>query len=40
MVIAAMSKIASAVPLITTLVKASGLFIYFSVAHFMVAQLH
>jgi magnesium transporter len=27
-------------PLITTLVDASGLFIYFSVAHFMIAQLH
>ncbi len=27
-------------PLITTLVDASGLFIYFSVAHLMIAQLH
>jgi magnesium transporter len=27
-------------PLITTLVDASGLFIYFSVAHIMIAQLH
>ena len=27
-------------PLITTLVDASGLFIYFSVAHMMIAQLH
>jgi Mg/Co/Ni transporter MgtE len=27
-------------PLITTLVDASGLFIYFSVAHVMIASLH
>jgi magnesium transporter len=27
-------------PLITTLVDASGLFIYFTVAHLMIAQLH
>jgi magnesium transporter len=27
-------------PLITTLVDASGLFIYFSVAHLMIASLH
>ena len=27
-------------PLITTLVDASGLFIYFSVAHLMIAKLH
>jgi len=27
-------------PLITALVDASGLFIYFTVAHLMIAQLH
>jgi magnesium transporter len=27
-------------PMITTLVDATGLFIYFSVAHLMIAQLH
>lgn len=27
-------------PLITTLIDASGLFIYFTVAHLMIAQLH
>ena len=27
-------------PLITTLVDASGLFIYLTVAHLMIAQLH